>query len=94
MILINSIPGDGTTDQVIRWLRQKGEEVIRLNGDALVEEIEATPEGWVLQVAGHGTFALSDITGYWYRRGNFRMPMQTPTTGSGIRRGSYRLPNP
>lgn len=73
MILINSIHGEVSTDQVMRWLYGAQTEVIRLNDEVKVKAISYENGCFCLQLMDSQQVDLSNLTGYWYRRGHFRM---------------------
>jgi ATP-GRASP peptide maturase of grasp-with-spasm system len=79
MLLILSEDDDGTTDYVIEWLKFLKKDYIRINESNPIKvnalqlndgaiELEVTLVGGEVR-----RILLSDITGYWYRRGHLNI---------------------
>lgn len=77
MILIISEPDDATTDSVINWLKYFNIEYLRINNTNIFEFIRLNIDnaGNVDFVCQHDNIViqLSNITGYWYRRGKLNL---------------------
>lgn len=71
MILILSNEYDTSTTLVIDWLNAKNKKWIRVNGNELVKvSFIGDDINFVLETE---EFKLSELTGYWYRRGSLNI---------------------
>lgn len=78
MILIISNEMDVSTDEVCQWLYHKNANYFRVNSqDRIVIEdikINANEEiDFTLDVLGKGKIKFSEISAYWYRRGQIKI---------------------
>lgn len=78
MILISSILTEYSTNDVIDWLRRADQEIqfIRLNPEDLISNLKIELNDSREQIfigieTNKKEISLSDITSYWYRRGEF-----------------------
>lgn len=73
MILITSQCDDGSTNEVIRWIRHFGHDAIRVNvedKDVFIEHIDLSAGSIILSVDGQKFDLMKDISVVWMRRGH------------------------
>src|SRR5689334_19310751 len=74
-ILIFSQNFDTSTDEVMDWLWNAGASVVRLNsGDPLTEVSGSINDDELTLKFGSNELLLSNISAYWHRRGQLRIP--------------------
>jgi len=77
MILINSTDEDPSTNTVVRWLLKFKVPFIRLNNKAEITNYEYKNDSFNI-IANKKEINLSQVSAYWYRRGEFRIPIKVP----------------
>ena len=80
MILIISSQNDGSTSDVVFWLRSQKITFIRLNEDDVIREIIYRNNSIWLRTTTDKVVKLNDITSYWYRRGQLRFSIRNQNT--------------
>lgn len=78
MIVIISSQSDASTNDVIFWLKTQNKRYIRLNESDIIQEINLIDGSIYLKTVTQKEVNLSDVTGYWYRRGMLRLAVNSP----------------
>jgi ATP-GRASP peptide maturase of grasp-with-spasm system len=79
MVCIMSNIGDRTTIEVMKWIRQSGGSVVRIDGELPTEifEVEISTEAVNISIksASGKVVRLDEISSFWYRRGLIAAPV-------------------
>lgn len=82
MILILSDSEDNSTAEVIMWLRHLKKPFIRINRTDLIHSATYNSQtGRLSFTVNNQIIQLSQLTGYWYRRGDLTLPVDLPAGG-------------
>lgn len=82
MVIIQSSSTDVSTTEVIKWLIHNKETFLRLNDKTIIKNISFVNNRFILELANNKIIDTKNITGYWYRRGEYELDWQFDKLGS------------
>ncbi|MDD2634031.1 MAG: grasp-with-spasm system ATP-grasp peptide maturase [Bacteroidales bacterium] len=80
MMLIQSTSTDPSTINIIKWLCKNEQQFIRIDDTAFVTNINILDSNYIVELNNGTIINTSEITSYWYRRGEFSLLLRSQKT--------------